>query len=387
LDTRRKIGIVYNYNDKWIGGTYYINSIIAVLKEKRDLFELFIITNNKKNKINDLPFVYFKYSLFDRIINLIRRIYPKIVDIYLSTLGKRNIKKLMFFDFIFPVVQVNFYFEKLPDEKKIYWIADLQENYFPAFFQKQDIFNRIVLQIEAAYSRGKLVLSSQSANNDFLRLYPKKYCVINIISFISSLYFENNNLISYKEIEKKYNLKEKYFICSNQFWRHKNHSIIVDAVSILKKQKININVYFTGKEYDYRDSEYTLNLKTRVQELSLIDNIHFLGFIPRKEQITLMKYAHAIIQPSFFEGWNTTIEDAKYLEKEIIASNISVHIEQLKDKNCLFDPLDADDLAFKIKEIYSREAKIIDYSYKEEYLKYQKEIFNLFSNNKCLDNK
>ena len=387
MDTRRKIGIVYNYNDKWIGGTYYINSIIALLKEKSDLFELFIISNNKKNKINDLPFVYFNYSLFDRIINLIRRIYPKIVDIYLKTLGKRNIKRLMFFDFIFPVVQVNFYFDKLTDEKKIYWIADLQENYFPVFFQKQDILNRIVLQIEAAYSRCKLVLSSQSAKNDFLRLYPKKYCTIKIIPFISSLYFENNYFISFKEIENKYNLKEKYFICSNQFWKHKNHSVIVEAVSILKKENINVNVYFTGKEYDYRDSEYTINLKKRVKELSLKDNIHFLGFIPRKDQITLIKYAQAVIQPSFFEGWNTTIEDAKFLKKEIIASNISVHNEQIKEKKYLFDPVNADDLANKIKEIYSRDTKIIDYFYQEEYLNYQNKIIDLFSNDICLGNK
>jgi glycosyltransferase involved in cell wall biosynthesis len=380
LDTRRKIGIIYNFDDEWIGGAYYLNSIIAVLRKNDALFEVFIISKNKKNKmkINDLPFVYYKYNLFDRIINKIKNKYPNIVDIYLNTLGKGNIKRLMFFDLLFPAISDNIYFDKLPDEKKIFWIPDFQENYFPIFFQKQEITYRIIIQVGVAYSSGKLVLSSQNAFNDFIRLYPNKYCTTKIISFISSLCFEDNCFFLYDEIISKYNINDKYFICSNQFWIHKNHIVLIKAVSILKHENININIYFTGKEYDHRDPEYTVNLKTEVQELSLENNIHFLGFIPRKDQITLMKYAQAIIQPSLFEGWNTTIEDAKYLEKEILASNIAVHKEQLGDNGYFFDPMNAGDLAVKIKEIYFREPKKIDYMYKEKYVKYQEAIIDLF---------
>jgi glycosyltransferase involved in cell wall biosynthesis len=380
LDSKRKIGIIYNYNDGWIAGTYYLNSIIAVLIKNNDLFEVFIISNNKKRKINNLPFIYCKYNIFDRIMNRIKKKYPRVVDIYLNTFGKRNIKRLMYLDLLFPFVSENIYFDKLPDDKKISWIPDFQENYFPDFFQKREIIDRIISQVNAAYSRGKLVLSSQSAYNDFYRLYPCKYCTTKIIQFISSLCFENYCFLSYNEITDKYNINEKYFICSNQFWIHKNHVILIEAISILRNENINIILYFTGKEYDYRDPEYTVKLKKRVKELSLENNIHFLGFIPRKEQITLMKYAQAIIQPSLFEGWNTTIEDAKYLEKEIIVSNIAVHKEQLGDKGHFFDPMDAGDLAEKIKNIYYKEPKTINYLYQEKYLEYQEVILDLFGN-------
>lgn len=65
-----------------------------------------------------------------------------------------------------------------------------------------------------------------------------------------------------------------------------------------------------------------------------------LGLIPREDQLALLKSAIAIIQPSFFEGWNTSIEDAKVLKQQVVCSNILVHIEQMNDNAFYFDPND-----------------------------------------------
>ena len=59
----------------------------------------------------------------------------------------------------------------------------------------------------------------------------------------------------------------------------------------------------------------------------------------RAEQLLLMKYAQAVIQPSLFEGWSTVIEDAISLQVPVIASNLPVNIEQLGDRGVYFDPL------------------------------------------------
>ncbi|MCK5840202.1 MAG: glycosyltransferase, partial [Bacteroidales bacterium] len=73
------------------------------------------------------------------------------------------------------------------------------------------------------------------------------------------------------------------------------------------------------------------------------------GLIPRGDQLLLMKYAKAIVQPSLFEGWSTVIEDAKSLQVPVIASNLPVNIEQLQEKGTYFEPHD-----------YSTLAKILD---------------------------
>lgn len=118
---------------------------------------------------------------------------------------------------------------------------------------------------------------------------------------------------------------------------HKNHALVIEAVKNIKQTDKDILVLFSGKESDYRNPNYTSDLKGLVNEYGLEDNIRFLGFLDRREQLSILANAKAIIQPSLFEGWSTVIEDAKALNKFIIASNLEVHKEQLTNyESCLF---------------------------------------------------
>ena len=60
--------------------------------------------------------------------------------------------------------------------------------------------------------------------------------------------------------------------------------------------------------------------------------------IPYNDVIHLMYASCAVINPSFFEGWSTTVEEAKSLKKDLIVSNLRVHIEQLKENARFFNP-------------------------------------------------
>ena len=69
-----------------------------------------------------------------------------------------------------------------------------------------------------------------------------------------------------------------------------------------------------------------------------------MGVIPREHQLGLMKHSLAVIQPSKFEGWSTVVEDAKSLQKQILLSNIPVHVEQMGDSAYYFEPDSAEQL-------------------------------------------
>ena len=71
---------------------------------------------------------------------------------------------------------------------------------------------------------------------------------------------------------------------------------------------------------------------------SLGDNIKILGKIEYKYVLSLMKKSIAVINPSFFEGWSSTVEEAKSLGKKIILSDIEVHKEQNPKNSVYFDP-------------------------------------------------
>jgi glycosyltransferase involved in cell wall biosynthesis len=377
LGKKRKIGIIYNTTENWAGGKYYLDSIIAVIKKNDSLFDLYILSS-KPGKDNAIRYLKYKSNIIERVFRKVRITLPLLTEIYLRIFRNGIIKKLMTLDFVFPVID-DLIFDKLPDSKKIYWLPDFQENYYPRFFEKEEIIGRIVSQVNVAYSKAKLVLSSNIAYNDFKRLYPQAYCDVIIMQFVSSLCFHGYNIPDYNMLREKYPIDDCYLICSNQFWIHKNHKIVIDAVSVLKDSIPKIKVFLSGKEYDYRYPEYALQLKEKIKTLNLESNVIVLGFISREEQIALIKYARAVIQPSLFEGWNTTIEDAKFLGKEVIASDIGVHREQLGATGYFFNPEDTKDLASIIRSVVSTPSKAIDYSYHDYYLKYQKKVLSVFS--------
>jgi glycosyltransferase involved in cell wall biosynthesis len=122
-------------------------------------------------------------------------------------------------------------------------------------------------------------------------------------------------------------------------------------------------------------------LKRKVIDYQLENEILFLGFIDRIDQLVLMKNAQAVIQPSLFEGWSTVVEDAKALNQTLIVSNISVHKEQLGDKGYFFNPNDASDLAHKIDEVISNSMNKLKYD-----LDYSENIKNFAIKLKMLTN-
>jgi glycosyltransferase involved in cell wall biosynthesis len=58
-----------------------------------------------------------------------------------------------------------------------------------------------------------------------------------------------------------------------------------------------------------------------------------------------MRACRAVINPSLFEGWSTTVEEAKSLGKQAIVSDLPVHREQAPLRCMYFDPRDPEKLA------------------------------------------
>ncbi|GEO09908.1 hypothetical protein SAE01_24040 [Segetibacter aerophilus] len=143
----------------------------------------------------------------------------------------------------------------------------------------------------------------------------------------------------------KYDVNEPYFFLANQFYKHKNHILVFEAVKLLREKGIFIKLVCSGKLEDYRNPDYIEQVKTYVIDNNLQNDIKMLGIIPREDQLCLMKNCLAVIQPSKFEGWSTVIEDAKTLQMPILASTFGVHKEQLEDKGLYFDEDSSQSLA------------------------------------------
>jgi glycosyltransferase involved in cell wall biosynthesis len=345
MGKRIKIGIVYSYDENWIGGTYYYQYLIKSLNllpnsRKPHL----VILSNKTSHFESIKALSYPYLtcclLVDKPSVLVR--LKNVIANNFRVIKRQFEKEInLNIDVLFHPSEIS-----IPNtiKKHLYWIPDFQEHYLPELFSKEYLNYRKVTQ-EKLLSKDKHILfSSKDAQNDFNKIYPQAASHTYVVNF--AVFHPNYDKIELQVLKKEFVLPEgKYFFSPNQFWKHKNHMVVLKAIKELKNTvKIEPLVYFSGKEHDYRNPTYFADLKEYVNVNGLKENVRFLGFIDRSEQLCLMNNAIVIIQPSFFEGWSSVVEDAKAMSQNVIVSSLNVHKEQLGDKGYFFKPNDVKEL-------------------------------------------
>ena len=234
------------------------------------------------------------------------------------------------------------------------WIPDLQEKHYPEFFSSSEIKFRDRSTLNHVSQNTCVIFSSQSAKEDATRCYPEYQSKYVVLSFVASFFGTDYSREITSEVVEKYNLPDNYFYCPNQFWKHKNHVILVNSLKKLRDEGITANIVCSGSSSDYRNPMYFDELFSQVRALGLEDQFTSLGQIPYEDVLSLMFHAKAMINPSFFEGWSTSVEEAKSLEIPVILSDIPVHREQNPSDVLFFDPRSAEDLAICLQKSLQR---------------------------------
>ena len=85
-------------------------------------------------------------------------------------------------------------------------------------------------------------------------------------------------------------------------------------------------------------------------KLDVISHFRVLGMIPFDDLSGLMLHSIALINPSHFEGWSTSVEESKSLGKRILLSDIRVHREQAPARGVFFPADDAEGLAVALRK-------------------------------------
>lgn len=228
------------------------------------------------------------------------------------------------------------------EDRTVQWVPDLQEEAFPEFFPPEELAARRERNVRW-FSHSHVMLSSQAVADQAHALYGHLGARLHVARFASFVRDEAAGADP-ETLRVRYGLPERYFICPNQLWKHKNHALVLRALAALAPDE-GAPVVFTGREEDPRDPDYAPSVKALAKELGVEDRARFLGFLPRADQLGLIEGAVAVVQPSLCEGWSTVVEDAKALGRPVLASDIPVHREQLGPGAQLFPPDDPAALA------------------------------------------
>jgi glycosyltransferase involved in cell wall biosynthesis len=219
---------------------------------------------------------------------------------------------------------------KLKSCKTVNWIADFQHLHLPHLFTKAQIEYRNKRYLFLAENSDAIVLSSHSALQDFETVAPQWVDKARVLPFVSQPIpnYRELNQEDEASIRDRYSIRGPFYYLPNQFWAHKNHRVVFEAVRILKSRGETIRLVCSGQLEDYRNHDHIDGLRDFIGNNKLQENILLLGIVPYEDVFALMKYSIAVVNPSLFEGWSSTVEECKSVGKPMILSDLSVHKEQ-----------------------------------------------------------
>jgi glycosyltransferase involved in cell wall biosynthesis len=236
----------------------------------------------------------------------------------------------------------------------ISWIPDFQYLHLPDLFPTLDTAQETRTQQRIIAQSDIVVVSSNDAFQDFKRVgLPSHHSRGRVLHFVSQPVAPlESSVITLESIERKYGFNGRYFYLPNQFWAHKNHLLVLQAVDRLKRSGVEVQIVCTGNTKDYRltGSEYIDQLREFIKANDLQHNIRIIGLIDYGDVLFLMRNAVAVINPSRFEGWSSSVEEAKSMGKTVVLSNIGTHLEQDPVNGYYFEPDDY----FELAEILAR---------------------------------
>jgi glycosyltransferase involved in cell wall biosynthesis len=222
----------------------------------------------------------------------------------------------------------------MPGTGVITWIPDFQSFRLPGLFTEKERQERLEGYERRAATSNVILLSSHAAKSDCECFVPAAARLAMVLPFPSSQVFNPPPQdADPASAVRHYHLPEKFMLVANQYWAHKNHRTVLEALAALAARGLPIPAVLTGLPSDYRDraNTPTSKLLQGIAELGLAGQVIPLGQVPFAHLVSLMRCAALVVQPSRFEGWSTVVQDVKALGRPLICSDISVHREQAPD--------------------------------------------------------
>lgn len=149
----------------------------------------------------------------------------------------------------------------------------------------------------------------------------------------------------------KYKLEENYFYYPAQFWAHKNHIRILQALLILRDMGVGKPmVVFSGKDHGN-----LAHIRSFIKSNQLDSQVKILGFVPHEDMLGLYKNALAVVMPTYFGPTNIPPLEAWSAGVPLIYS--AQLAEEVGQAALLVDPDSASEVADAMKKCFILEVR------------------------------
>jgi glycosyltransferase involved in cell wall biosynthesis len=141
-----------------------------------------------------------------------------------------------------------------------------------------------------------------------------------------------------------YGLQPGYIFYPAQFWPHKNHVRIVQALAQLRDAGLRVVAAFAGA-----DKGNQAHVRALAESLGLGEQVRFLGMVPLDHMRELYEHCAALVMPTYFGPTNLPPLEAWTFGKPVVYSkHLSAHVA---DAAILVDPDSVESVAAAIRQV------------------------------------
>lgn len=354
-----RVAIAYNFNDSdWLGGRNYFGSLLTAFAALApDDIELVLVVGETTQTSLPEAFPWLEVLRTP----LMSRMHPSWL-LRQFTLRMLDCDPLLERYLVHHRIDILTHSMHLGARSRVAalpWLCDFQFMHLPEYWEPKQIrWSR--QRYEAACRQGTgVIVSSRDALADLECFAP--WCTLpkHVLRFVSNP-VSFDRLPARDELLSRLSLPANYFYLPNQFWSNKNHRLAIDALALLKAQGVEATIACTGRTFDGRKPQFFDELMAYCRERGVEDRFKVLGIVPYVELQGLMAYACGVINPSRFEGWSTTVEEAKTFHQRLLLSDLPVHREQAPRFGRFFSPDDPAALATHMRDCLAEGPRPID---------------------------
>jgi glycosyltransferase involved in cell wall biosynthesis len=227
-------------------------------------------------------------------------------------------------------------------------LHDLQHLHFPENFRPSDIDARNHLYGLSAALADAVIVSSEFVRKDLINQMSVPASKVFTVPVTWNPMVESGlNEFSGHDARKYYNLPPCYALYPAQFWPHKNHVRLVEALRMVRERSpmADLKLVLTG----YRGHSGWPAVAEAIQRCGLANDVICLDYVPVEHLAGLYKAALFCVMPSTFEASSYPVIEAQILGCPAMCSNVTSLPELMRDgAGLLFDPFSTEDIAEKM---------------------------------------
>lgn len=348
----KKIVIILSSEPEWGGEHRYASTLMECIEKMNSCMEFMAICGNwhwrkwcEQHEIKILNTAWPSLTEKEQEYHLKHPLFSRLYVMYMTEFGKTIRRKKI--DAVLCTTQGTF----VPNlgRKVIVPVHDLMHRYegrFPEVskgYKAREIF----FSSKAKYAWCVLV-DSQIGKRQFIDSYSG-YMRKNLPHIISLPFVVPNYIMEC--VEEFTDTPTKYVFYPAQFWQHKNHINLIQAINLLVKDIPDIHLILVGSE-----KNSGRKVKQYISDHGLNEHITIKGFVSNGNIIYLYKHAVGLIMPSYFGPTNIPPLEAMALGCPVAVSNKYAMQEQVGDAGLLFDPDSPKEIAECVRKLWTDES-------------------------------